>query len=403
MYTKNRISYIFKCEIYTKSECLGVIMKVKIGHYQQQDSGYKAFVPLPFPPEQPIKLSSQLEFKHSEAMRLIGKLDGITQLLPDKDFFLLMFVRREAASSSQIEGTRATMVDAIKAEVVPSSELPDDVEDIIHYVSALNYGLDRFQTLPISVRFICELHERLLQGARSTQHSFPGEFRKTQNWIGGTSPNNALFIPPPPYEMSIAMSDLEKFIHSKNDGYLPLLKIALIHAQFETIHPFCDGNGRAGRLLITMYLWQEKLLEKPVLYLSDFFKKHQKLYYDRLQAYHDNSAVEPWIDFFLEGIIDTAEAVISIAHEINKIHARDMKKVHKLGKVAAKSAVDVLHNLYRQPIVGVSTVQKWTGFTYAGAQKVIDRLVKLEILALNDQHKTYGKTYEYTSYIRLFW
>lgn len=378
-------------------------MQTILGHYQLQPSGYKAFIPLRFPPQNPIVFSKNLEMKHERAMHLIGKLDGITQLLPDKDFFLLMFVRKEATSSSQIEGTQATMIDAIEAEIAPDSKQVSDVGDIIHYIHALNYGLKRFEEIPVSHRLICELHYELMKGARHSHHPYPGEIRRSQNWIHGTSPNNARFVPPPPHEVPQALSDLEKFIHSKDHNYPSLIKAALIHAQFETIHPFTDGNGRTGRLLITMFLWQEKLLEIPVLYLSDFFKKHQNLYYERLQGYHsDPSDIESWIDFFLEGIIETAQSAISIARKINQIREQDMAKVHKLGKMSADSAVEVLRNLYKQPIVDVAQVQKWTRFTRAGAQKVINRLIDLGILIQRDPHITYGRIYAYHSYIELF-
>lgn len=377
-------------------------MPIQIGHYVLQPAGYKAFIPLPFPPEEAILLSPQIERKHAEAMRLIGKLDGITQLLPDKDFFLLMFVTKEAASSSQIEGTRATMVDAIEAKIAPKSVLPDDVEDIAFYIRALNYGIERFNTLPLSVRLIREIHEQMMKGARSTQNAFPGEFRYTQNWIGGTSPANASFVPPPPHEVPRALGDLEKYIHAK-DGYPPLIKAALLHAQFETIHPFVDGNGRTGRLLITLFIWQEKLLEIPLLYLSDFFKKHRDIYYNCLQGYHgDSSDIESWIDFFLEGVIETAKCAIEIAKMINHIREQDIAKVHQLGKTAAETAVQVLRHLYKQPIVDVKIIQKWTRFTRSGAQRVIDRFIDMEILFPRDPQKTYGKTYEYRTYLSLF-
>lgn len=376
----------------------------KIGNLVQQSNGYKAFIPLAFPPEPFPPLSSNLEIKLGKAMHFIGKLDGISQLLPDKDLFLFMFVRKEATSSSQIEGTQATIANAIEAEVLPKFAQAPDVEDILYYIRALNYGIERFQTLPISVRFIRELHGQLMDGARATQHAFPGDFRYTQNWIGGTNPSNARFVPPPPSEVPRCLGDLEKFIHAKNDGLPPLIKAALIHAQFETIHPFTDGNGRTGRLLITMFLWQEKLLELPLLYLSDFIKKHQSLYYERLQGYHSDPAqIELWLDFFLEGIIATANSAIQIASGIVSIRENDMRKIHKLGKTSATTAVEILRNLFKQPIVDVAKIQEWTKIkTRAGAQRVIDRFINMGILAQRDLSKNYGRTYEYRSYLQLF-
>ncbi|MBP7074196.1 MAG: Fic family protein [Rhabdochlamydiaceae bacterium] len=376
----------------------------KLGHLVQQSQGYKAFIPLSFPIPEPLDLSPTVESLHIEAMRLIGKLDGISQLLPDKDFFLMMYVRKEAASSSQIEGTRATMIDAIESELATQSLGPDDVEDITGYIRALNYGLERCKTLPFSLRLIRELHEELMTKARSTHHAFPGSFRTSQNWIGGKSPSDASFVPPPPLELPRVLGDLENFIHSKDNRFPPLIKAAILHAQFETIHPFTDGNGRTGRLLITLLLWHEKTLELPLLYLSDFFKKNQNAYYQYLQEYHDEQAdIAGWIDFFLKGVIETATSAIDIASNINRIREQDMMKVHKLGKSSAAMSIEILRNLYRQPIVDVAKIQEWTGVkTRAGAQLIINRFVKLDILIQRNPEKNYGRTYEYRSYLELF-
>jgi cell filamentation protein, protein adenylyltransferase len=381
----------------------------RIGHLVQQPNGFKAFIPLPFPVQERLLIPPRLQLLNGEAMRLIGKLDGISQLLPDQDFFLHMFVRKEAASSSQIEGTQATMIDAIEAEVIPPSAQAQDVEDIKLYIHALNYGIHRFDTLPISIRFILELHDKLMSGARATQNPFPGEFRHSQNWIGGTSPSNATFVPPPPEEIPRAMGDIEKFIHAKGDGYPPLIKAALLHAQFETVHPFVDGNGRTGRLLVTMFLWQEGLLKLPLLYLSEFFRKNKKLYYDRLQNYHgEHSHVGAWIEFFLEGIISTANSSIAIAAEITHIREKDMEKVHKLGKTSAATIVEILRKLFQQPIVDVAKIQAWTkGATRTGAQRIIDKLIDLKILVQRGSKRRYntrdyGRTYEYRSYLEIF-
>lgn len=377
-------------------------MWLKIGDLQKQTGGYKAFIPLDFPLREPLDLTEGTQGKHLEAMRLIGKLDGICQLLPDRDFFLRMFVKKEAASSSQIEGTQATMIDAIEAEILGPSNQAGDVGDIVYYIKALDYGIKRYETLPLSVRFIQELHAQLMNGARSTHNPYPGQFRYTQNWIGGTSPSNASFVPPPPHEISRAFGDLEKFIHEPNDGIPPLIKAALIHAQFETIHPFVDGNGRTGRLLVTFYLWQEKLLELPILYLSEFFKKHKSLYCEKLQAYHSNPAeVEPWIAFFMEGIATTAKSAIEIAAAINLIRERDMQKIQSLGRLSP-STLEVLRKLFAQPIIDCKKMQEWTGMTRAGAQKVINRLLDLGILVVQDINKNYARTYEYKDYLTLF-
>lgn len=363
-----------------------------------------AFIPHKFPPKGDLGLDAKIIKKSAEATRVLGKLDGITKLLPDSDFFLLMYLRKDAASSSQIEGTMATMVDAIEAEVQASTNTPQDVDDILHYINALNYGIKRVidDDFPITLRFICELHEKLMHQARTTHHAYPGEFRRSQNWIGGTTPTEARFVPPPVEEMKIALGDLEKFIHTESST-LNIIKAALVHAQFETIHPFVDGNGRTGRMLITFYLWKAGLLEKPVLFLSSFFKKHQQVYYEKLESYHsENGDISQWIDFFLDGVIQIAKEAIVTVEKITALREKDMIKIQKLGKRASESAALVLPKLYGQPIVNVTIVQQWTGFTRAGAQAVIDRLIDMKILSPKDKDVKYGQFYVYKEYIAIF-
>lgn len=373
---------------------------VQIGDIRRQADGYNAFIPNKFPPPEGVEFSKDVLLKHSEATRLLGKLDGITHLLPDIDFFLYMYIRKDAASSSQIEGTQATMIDSIEAEAKTTELLPPDVDDILHYIKALNFGLKRLKEFPLSLRFIREIHRQLMEGARTTQSSDPGEFRRTQNWIGGTTPANARFVPPPPKEMHLALDDFEKFLHNEND-FLPLIKAALIHAQFETIHPFLDGNGRTGRLLITLYLWITQLLDQPVLFLSSYFKRHQDIYYDRLNGYHSGS-VEPWVDFMLDGIVEIANESITTSGRITQIRQEDMDKVQSLGKTASESAVPVLRQLFVTPIVNVRLMQEWTGYTRPGAQGVIDRLIDLEILEQKDETEKYGRSFIYRRYVDAF-
>lgn len=375
---------------------------IKIGLNIGQKEGFKAFTPNPFPPKGGFDFEPKILKKNNEATRLLGKLDGITKLRPDSDFFLLMYLRKDAASSSQIEGTMATMIDAIEAEVKINTNIPDDVDDILHYIKALNYGMKRVTTdnFPMALRFIRELHKQIMHKARATHFSDPGEFRKSQNWIGGTRPDNARFVPPAVPDMHNALSDLEKFIHS-DDAMPTIIKAGLIHAQFETIHPFLDGNGRTGRMLITFYLWKEGYLERPVLFLSSFFKKHQKLYYEKLFGYH-NGNVFDWIDFFLDGVIEIANEAIDIVGKITVLRQKDMIKIQKLGKRASESATTVLPKLYGQPIVNVSVIQNWTGFTRAGAQTVIDRFIEMEILSPKNKDKKYGQSYIYKNYVELF-
>ena len=376
---------------------------IEIGINRQQPQGFKAFIPHPFPPQDNLDFPSNILIKNEKATRLIGKLDGVTKQLPDVDFFLLMYLRKDAASSSQIEGTVATMVDAIEAEIETiNTNIPADVDDILHYIQAVNYGMRRVveDNFPLTLRFIRELHEKLMHQARATHFSDPGEFRNSQNWIGGTRPDNARFVPPPVAEMHTALGDLEKFLHTENT--IPtVVKAGLIHAQFETIHPFLDGNGRTGRMLITFYLWKEHFLEYPVLFLSSYFKNHQEVYYEKLSSYH-NGKVFDWLDFFLDGVIEIAHEAIEIVDKITKRREADMQKIQMFGKRAAESAVPVLQELYKQPIVNNALVQKWTGFTRAGAQTVINRFIEIGILTQKNKDKKYGQSYVYKEYIDIF-
>ena len=383
-------------------QMIQTMKKIELWTYKMQPTGYKAFIPHQFPPIGLGDFSSQIYKKSDRATRLIGKLDGITKLLPDADFFLLMYLRKDATSSSQIEGTRATMIDAIEAEANINTDIPSDVDDILHYIKALNYGMKRVTAdeFPITLRFIRELHRELMDSARATHFADPGEFRKSQNWIGGTRPDNASFVPPPVQDMNRSLDDLERFMHG-DDAIPAIIRAWLIHAQFETIHPFLDGNGRTGRMLITFYLWKEGFLEKPVLFLSSYFKKYQQIYYDMLSWYH-NGEVERWIDFFLDGVIDIATEWIRTIEEITELRMRDSEKIQTLWKRSAESAMPVLRNLYAQPIVNVGTIRAWTGYTYKWAQTVIERFITLGILVPKDKDSKYWQSYMYTNYIDIF-
>ncbi len=367
-----------------------------------QPKGYRAFTPFEFPPKGGFEISPELYKVHEKAIRLVGKLDGITRLLPDKNFFLLMFVKKDAAYSSQIEGTKATLQDVVAAPVTEDKfRLSPDVDDIVHYVDAVNYGIERTKTLPISLRMIKEIHQRLMTEARSTQHPYPGEFRVSQNWIGGKTPADASFVPPAPHDMQNSLNDLEKFIHTE-DNYPSLIKAGLIHAQFETIHPFSDGNGRTGRMLIALYIHHAQLLELPVLYLSSYFKRFQKLYYEKLQGYHDeDTQIYQWLKFFLEGVAEIAESSIETCAKITALRDCDFAKMQKLGKKSADSTLEIVRKLYGQPIVGVAEIMKWTGFTKPGAYKVIDRLRDLKILEPLG-NSDYAQKYIYADYYEIF-
>jgi Fic family protein len=377
---------------------------MKIGKLTRQNPGkpdeYIAFVPDTFPPTEGFNFSSKLLNKAAEATRLLGKLDGITELLPDLEFFLFMYIRKDAASSSQIEGTMATMIDVIEAESQTKADLPSDVDDIIHYISTLNYGIKRLEDLPLSLRLIKEIHKNLMDGARSTHFSDPGEFRKSQNWIKGTSPKNAKFVPPPVEEMHNSLGDLEKFLHEKYD-LMPIVKAGLIHAQFETIHPFLDGNGRTGRILITLYLEMIGLIDNPVLFLSSYFKQHQDMYYEMLDGYH-NEKIEHWLDFFMDGVIHVAKEAIGTVKDVTKVRDRDYLKIQGLNKKSSESALKVLPKLFKLPIVNAPQIQKWTGFSRQGAYDLINRFIELGILEEKDEDVSYGKSYIYLDYVKIY-
>ncbi|MEK7564473.1 MAG: Fic/DOC family N-terminal domain-containing protein [Patescibacteria group bacterium] len=374
-------------------------MNIEIGKNIKQKEGFYAFIPNKFPPQGIFNISTELLIKAAEADRLIGKLDGITHTLPDLEFFLQMFVAKDAASSSQIEGTMATIVDAIELQAGVATKVTD-AEDILFYIQALNYGLKRLEDFPLSLRLIREIHKKLMTGARATHFADPGEFRKSQNWIGGTSPSNALFVPPTKDEMIKSLDFLEKFFYDEK-SVLPLIHIAFSHAQFEAVHPFLDGNGRTGRLLITMLFCHRNLLERPVLFLSSYFKKHQKIYYQKLNGYHDGE-VEAWLDFFLDGVIETANDSITISKEIRELRDKDMCKIQVLAKRESESSMIVLSKLYAKPIVNTRTIMEWTGFSRPGAQKLLDRLVSLDILKHQKKEGSYDQTYVYSKYLRIF-
>jgi len=375
---------------------------MEIGKNIKQTEGFKAFIPNPFPPKGGFVFNSIILKKNDKATRLLGKLDGITKLLPNSDFFLLMYLRKDAASSSQIEGTKATMIDAIEADAQINPNVPKDVDDILHYIKALNYGMKRVNTdnFPVSLRLIRELHSKLMDKARASNFADPGEFRKSQNWIGGTRPDNARFVPPPVNAMHSSLVDLERFLY-KDELTLTVIKAGIIHAQFETIHPFLDGNGRTGRMFINFYLWKQGFLEKPVLFLSSFFKRHQERYYEKLFGYHYGE-IEEWVDFFLDGVIEIAGEAIKIAEEITVLREKDYQKIQKLSTRSSQSASLILPKLYGQPVVNVALIQKWTGFTRAGAQRVIDRFIDINILVPKDEDKKYAQSYMYKTYLDIF-
>ncbi|MBI4244844.1 MAG: Fic family protein [Planctomycetes bacterium] len=370
-----------------------------IGRNIHQKGGFKAFIPESFPPKNLNIESRRLMKLGADASLLSGKLDGICKLLPDIDFFIFMYIKKESAYSSQIEGTKANLTHALQAEVERTPDLPNDVDDILHYIKAMNLGLKRLNELPFSLRLIKEVHSTLLKGARTDSYAYPGEFRKTQNWIMGTKPSDARFVPPPPEYVVQAMSELEKFVHTTDD--IPqLIKAGLLHAQFETIHPFIDGNGRTGRLLITFYLCEQNVLSRPILYLSTYFKKHRELYFDLLDKYRKGE-VEKWLEFFLRGVCEVAQEAIDTSKRIIDLRERDLNTMSLLGN-ASKNATMFLKNLYKLPIVNLRKAQEITGISREGANKLISRFVKLGILKPKDKKTTYGRLFIYKDYLDLF-
>lgn len=372
---------------------------ITIGRYIKQKGNYKAFIPEKFPPKGLVFHDPKIIKLLSDANLLLGKLDGMAKLLPDIDFFIFMYIKKESTYSSQIEGTKARLTDALQAEVEKTPGLPDDVDDILHYINAMNDGLRRLEKFPLSLRLIKEVHQVLLTKARASSFPYPGEFRKVQNWIMGTNPADAHFVPPPPEYVMHAMSDLEKFFYSYED--IPILiKVALIHSQFETIHPFVDGNGRTGRLLITFYLCQQKVLERPVLYLSEYFKKHQELYFSMLDEYRKGN-ISLWLKFFLKGAVTVAKEAIETSDRIIDLREKDMQKVSSLGR-ASKNAIVLLKNLYKLPIINVRKIQEVTNLSREASNRLVKRFIRLGLLHPKEKGKKYGRIFVYKEYLNLF-
>lgn len=367
-----------------------------------QPQGYRAFIPAPLPPVPPVQLSGDLQRLLSEADRGLGRLDGSVQTLPNADLFVYMYVRKEAVLSSQIEGTQSSLQDLLAAEAdVLGAGRPRDVAEVANYVRAMNGGLARLASLPVSVRLVREIHAELLRGVRGS-HLTPGELRRTQNWIGpaGCTLGSAAFVPPPPEELASALGGLEAFLHRQDD--LPLLvKIGLAHSQFETIHPFLDGNGRVGRLLITLLLCERGVLAKPVLYLSYFFKRHRQEYYERLQAVREAGDFEGWLGFFLRGLAEVSVEAADTARRILQLREHHRRVItEQLGR-AAGNGHRVLERLYEQPIVSVKDVQALIGTTFAGANQIVRRLAALGILS-EITGRSRHRRFRYDAYIRLF-
>ncbi len=360
----------------------------------------QAFVPAPLPPHPPIDWTPELRSKFDQALLSLGRLDSVSTLLPDTSLFLYMYVRKEAVLSSMIEGTQSSFSDLLLFELDQEPGVPlDDVREVSNYVAALEHGLRLLKEgLPLSLRLFREIHGVLLAKGRGSNHT-PGEFRRSQNWIGGTRPGNAAFVPPPAEEVMECMSKLELFIHDQPESTPVLLKAALAHVQFETIHPFLDGNGRLGRLLITLLLCEQKVLQEPMLYLSLYFKTHRQYYYELLNNVRLTGDWEAWLDFFAEAIIVTATQAVETAQQLLDLSNQDREKISGLGR-AATSTLQVHRVLMEHPITTSGRLVKKTGISPATVNKALAHLEQLGIVRELTAQKR-NRLFSYTEYVEI--
>ena len=358
----------------------------------------RAFVPPPLPPEPSIDVLSLLEGL-SEAERALGRLDGITMLLPRQELFLYMYVRKEAVLSSQIEGTQSTLSDLLRFELEAQAGQPiDDIREVSNYVDAMMYGLERLEELPLSLRLIREMHERLLQSGRGGSKS-PGEFRRSQNWIGGTRPGNALFVPPPPDEMDQCLDAFERFMHQSDTRLPALIRAGLLHVQFETIHPFLDGNGRIGRLLVTLFLCVNGVLRKPLLYLSLYLKSHREDYYRLLQEVREQGAWEAWLEFFLAGVADTANQAFDAATRIVDLFKEDRERI-TMESDRPGSALRIHDYFQQNPYMTANQLVQETGLSAPTVNAALGDLVRSGIVEEITGRKR-GRVFSYRKYLAI--
>jgi Fic family protein len=378
-------------------------MKRTTGHWIRSgkgDGAFQAFVPAPLPPVPPLKLTARDHDLIERANRTLGKLDGMTSFLPDTSLFIYAYVRKEALVSSQIEGTQSSFSDLLlfESDQVPGVPLAD-VREVSDYVAALNHGLERLRGgFPLSLRLLREIHGVLLRSGRGSDKT-PGEFRRSQVWIGGSRPGNARFVPPPTDQVSACMGALEKFLHGAPAQTPTLLKAALAHVQFETIHPFLDGNGRLGRLLITFLLCAEGALSEPILYLSLHFKARRQEYYEHLQRVRTKGDWEGWVRFFMEGVISTAEEAITMTRRTLALFEKSRLRMETLGRGAA-SAFRVHEYLQRKPIAGIRAMEKDLGLTYPTVAGALARMKKLGIVKELTGFKR-NRVFAYAPYVEL--
>ncbi|MGZ4314580.1 MAG: Fic family protein [Gaiellaceae bacterium] len=373
----------------------------RAGRYVKQRTGYAAFIPASLPPDPPVTLDGPLHALLSRADQAVGRLDGVIQTVPNPDFFVYMYVRREAVLSSQIEGTQSTLEDLLAVELEPGPawrDLPQDVEEVVRYVHAMNYGLARLSDLPLSLRLITEIHRELLTGTRGS-HRLPGEFRRSQNWIGPENATlaEATFLPPPVHEMKQSLDNFERFLHEQE---LPtLIHAGLAHAQFETIHPFLDGNGRVGRLLIAFLLVHRGVIHRPLLYLSVYFKRHRAEYYDRLMAIRNSGDWESWLRFFLTGVAQTAEEATATARAILDLREKHRRAIQE--ETTGVNGLRLLDLLFERPLVHVNLVKNSLGISFVTANRLVEQLEGLGVLDEITGRRR-DRVFSYTPYVALF-
>jgi len=357
-----------------------------------------AFIPNPLPPSPALDLSDRRQRLLERATVALGRLDSVTLLLPDPNIFLYAYVRREAVLSSQIEGTQSSLAQLLLFEMEQAPGVPhDDVQEVSNYVAALNHGLNRLQeNFPLSNRLIREMHGILLSQGRGSNKS-PGEFRRSQNWIGGTRPGNAHFVPPPPGHVEACMAQLEGFLHDTGNPYPTLIKAALAHVQFETIHPFLDGNGRIGRLLIAFILHHDRLLSQPLLYLSLYFKQHRSEYYRLLDVVRSEGDWETWLDFFLEGVEQIASNAVETAKRLLSLFQQDEQKIQMLGR-AASTTLRVFRVLCEHPLTTLNSVCESTGLSFPASAKGMQQLEQLQIVSEITGQQRY-RVFAYQQYL----
>jgi Fic family protein len=371
---------------------------IRAGRYIRQPGGYRAFIPSPLPPKAPaIAFDRDLLALLSHADRALARLDGVSSILPNPNLFVGMYVRHEAVLSSQIEGTQSTLEDILQHEADgASSVLPRDVEEVVNYVRALNSGLRRLESLPLSLRLIREIHATLMKGVRGANRD-PGEFRRSQNWIGPSNCTlkNATFVPPPVPAMHDALSAFEKFLHDR-ESLPPLIHCGLVHAQFETIHPFLDGNGRVGRLLLTFLLCEREILDSPLLYLSVYLKAHREEYYDRLTTIRDDGDWEGWLKFFLRGVEEVSRNATSTARSILALREK-----HRQTLASNANGIRLLDFIFEQPILTVRLAERHLDCAYVTAATTIDVLVDKGILRETSGRKR-NRIFRFDGLIELF-